>query len=119
MKVLDDVCDILEDELKEIVRNGEMTPQVLDNTYKAVDIIKDITTIKAMKESEYGGNSYTGGSYIPYYSGDDYSMARGRRNDMTRRMYDPTYHNGYSREDDKEHLMKQMEEMKRQLDSMK
>ena len=112
MKVLDDVCDILEDELKEIVRTGEMSPQILDNTYKAVDIIKDITTIKAMKESEYGGGSYG----TPYY--DDYSMARNR--DNNRMMERGDYrHRGYSRDDEKENLMKQMEDMKRQLDQMK
>ena len=107
MKVLEDICDILEDELKEIVRTGDMSPQVLDNTYKAVDILKDITTIKAMKESEYGGGSYMGGSYQPYY-GNDYPRTKDYRG--TR---------GYSREDNKEHLMAQMEEMKRQIESMK
>lgn len=116
MKVLEDLCDVLEDELKEIVRTGDMSPQVLDNTYKAVDILKDIETIKAMKEASYGGNSYMGGSYMPYYD-DDYSMARGRGGNSR---YDGGRSNrgGYSRDDEKEHLMKEMENMKRQLEQM-
>ena len=112
MKVLEDLCDVLEDELKEIVRTGDMSPQVLDNTYKAVDILKDIETIKAMKEANYGGNSYMGGSYMPYYE-DDYSMARGRGNNAMR-----DNRGRYSRDDDKEHLMKEIENMKRQLEQM-
>ena len=112
MKVLEDLCDVLEDELKEIVRTGDMSPQVLDNTYKAVDILKDIETIKAMKEASYGGNSYMGGSYMPYYD-DDYSMARGRGNNVMR-----DTRGRYSRDDEKEHLMKEMENMKRQLEQM-
>lgn len=123
MKVLEDLCDVLEDELKEIVRAGDMSPQVLDNTYKAVDILKDIETIKAMKEADFGGNSYRGGSYMPYYD-DDYSMARGGRGGGNNR-YDGrgsyegrSNRGGYSRDDEKEHLMKEMENMKRQLEQM-
>ena len=119
MNVLNDLCEVLEDELKEIVRNGDMSPTVLDNTYKAVDILKDIETIKAMKESAYGGNSYMGGSYGgPYYDDMDYSMARGNRGGNSR--YDGRTSNrgGYSRDDEKEHLMKEMESMKRQLEQM-
>lgn len=102
MRVLDDLCDVLEDELKEIVRSGEMSPTVLDNTYKVVDVIKDIKTIKAMEDSVYG-NSYL----MP---DDNYSMVKDNR---YRNM------NRYSRSDEKEHLMAEMEKMKRQLESMK
>lgn len=115
MKILEDICDILEDELKEIVRNGDMSPQVLDNTYKAVDIIKDIKTIKAMEDSIYDGRYSYGGSYG---WDDDYSMNRGHdvRYESNRRM--PSRDRGYSRDDEKEHLMAKMEEMKRQLEQM-
>lgn len=114
MKVLNDLCEVLEDELKEIVRAGEISsPQVLDNTYKAIDILKDIKTIEAM-ENAYGGNSYMGGSYMPYYD-DDYSMARGGRMPH----YNRSMNRGdYSRDDDKEHLMKEMEKMRQQLEQM-
>ena len=106
MRILDDVCDILEDELKEIVRNRDMSPSVLDNTYKAVDIIKDIKTIKAMEDAIYDGRYSYGSSYD---WDNDYSMARGHN----RRMPE------YSRDDEKERLIAKMEEMKRKLDGMK
>lgn len=124
MKVLDELCDVLEDELEDIVksaRNNGMSPDELVNAYKAVDIVKDITTIKAMKEAEYGGYSrdgYSGREYsnrmMPYYSyDDDYSMARGRGANAMR-----DSRGRYSRDDEKEHLMKEMENMKRQLEQM-
>ena len=104
MKVLDDVCEVLEAELREIVRIGDMSPTVLDNTYKAVDIIKDIKTIEAMENANYGSS---------YMMPDDYSMSN-RRNTMGR-----NYNMGrYSREDEKEHLLAKMNEIKRQIDSM-
>ena len=120
MKVLDELCDVLEDELEDIVkssRNNGMSPDELVNAYKAVDIIKDITTIKAMKEAEYDGYSRNGYSnrMMPYYGSydEDYSMARGRGANAMR-----DSRGRYSRDDDKEHLMKEMEEMKRQLEQM-
>lgn len=51
MKALEDLKEILEDELKKIAKKGEMNPQELEATYKAIDILKDIATIKAMEES--------------------------------------------------------------------
>ena len=107
MKVLDDICDVLEDELREIVRNGDMSPTVLDHTYKAVDVIKDIKTIKAMEDAVYDGRYSYGGSY-----GWDDDIPRNRRpmNDRNR---------GYSRDDEKEHLLSKIEEMQRQLETMK
>lgn len=109
MKVLDEICEVLEDELKEIVRNGDMSPTVLEHTYKAVDIIKDIKTIKAMEDAIYDGKYSYGGSYD--YD-DSYNMVRNRR-----RM--PEHDRGYSRSDDKEQLIAKMEEMQRQLEKMK
>ena len=119
MKVLDELCDVLEDELEDIVksaRSNGMSPDELVNAYKAVDIVKDITTIKAMKEAEYEGYSRDNYSnrMMPYYgSYDDYSMARGRGANAMR-----DSRGRYSRDDEKEHLMKEMENMKRQLEQM-
>ncbi len=120
MKVLDELCDVLEDELEDIVksaRNNGMSPDELVNAYKAVDIVKDITTIKAMKEAEYDGYSREGysGRMMPYYGSydEDYSMARGRGSNAMR-----DNRGRYSRDDEKEHLMKEMENMKRQLEQM-
>lgn len=52
MKSLEDLKEMLEDELKKITKKGDISPTELENAYKAVDILKDIETIKAMKEQE-------------------------------------------------------------------
>lgn len=81
MKVMNDLYEILEDELKKIAKKADITPQELENAYKAVDIMKDIETIKAMKEaggegeySQRGGrgsyNSYDGMSNRGFYDGN-------------------------------------------------
>lgn len=136
MRVLDDLCDVLEMELKELVKKDDLSPAELDNAYKAVDILKDIETIKAMKESSYDGysqrmyydepggsygrnsydgrSSYDGGSYRGSY---DYSGARrGRDGDGDGRYSE---RRDYSRHDEKEQLMAKIDDMKRKLDQMK
>ncbi len=53
MRVLEDMKEVLEDQLKKISKKGDaISPQELDNAYKAVDIIKDIATIEAMEKAE-------------------------------------------------------------------
>ena len=94
MKALYDLKEILEDEVKSMTKKGDITPQELENAYKITDILKDIETIKAMKEAgEQGqysraydyardGGSYDGGySQRMYYDNQgmnsrDYSQAR-------------------------------------------
>ena len=108
MKVLEEICEILEGELDEIARKNNITASELEHVDKAVDIIKDIKTIKAM-ESEYGDRrSSFGNDYDGYYSERRGRDAMGR---YTSRGY-------YSREDEKENLRKQMEEMQKRLDRM-
>lgn len=109
MKALEDLCEVLEGQVKKISMKGDaISPQELDNAYKAVDIIKDIKTIDAMKKAEeqemkggysqdysYGsmrrpyfhmypsydrGGSYEGGSYEGSYDGS--------YDDMSRRSYE-------------------------------
>lgn len=125
MKVLEEICEILEGELDEIARKNNITASELEHVDKAVDIIKDIKTIKAM-ESEYGdrrssfGNEYDmSGRYMPYMRRDSdydgyYSERRGR--DAMGRYTSRGY--GYSRDDEKEQLRKQMEDMQKKLDRM-
>lgn len=99
MKELYDLKEVLTDQVKKISMKGDaISPQELDNAYKAVDIIKDITTIEAMKKAEeqerqggysqeysygtmrrpyfhmYPRGSYEGGSYDGSY--DSYDMSR-------------------------------------------
>lgn len=67
MRALEDMCEVLEGQIREISKKGDaISPQELDNAYKAVDIIKDIKTIKAMKQAEESG-------MFDGYSGADYS----------------------------------------------
>lgn len=69
MKSMDELRELLEDEIKKIARKGDISPTELDAVYKAVDVIKDITTIKAMDEAEKEKSEYSRRGY----SGVDYS----------------------------------------------
>ena len=137
MRVLDEMCEILEDELKDITKKGDISPAELESVYKSVDIIKDIETIKAMKES--GGysnasyNSYDGsyeGSYGSYRGGEGMSNAGRRVRDgdgdgrySERRGRDAmgrytSRDDGYSRDQETEALRKELNEMRKKLDRM-
>lgn len=68
MKILMELADILEQELEDVTRKGSIeSAGELEWIYQAVDILKDIETICAMRE---GGSKYSregsyddGGSY--------------------------------------------------------
>lgn len=78
MKVYYDIKDMLERELEQIAGKRELTSNNLEVMDKAVDIIKDIETICAMKEAGEEGYS----EMMPFYMYDDgmggSSYARGR-----------------------------------------
>lgn len=108
MRVYDDICDMLNRELEQIVQKKELTSNSLDIMGKAVDIVKDLSIVKAMEESGYSER-------YPYYMyGDDgYAMdnsyARGRKRDsMGRYSRDEYPHEGYSRDN---HTMNKLQEM--------
>ena len=144
MKVYDQIKEMLCDELEEIAKKKELTTNSLDVLYKGVDILKDISTIKAMEqeypEEGYSRDSgYSQGYYgrMPYYMYDDgssYARGRGsnaRRDSMGRyssegRSYDYS-RDGYSG-DTKEELQRIMnstqndrerEAIRKALDSMR
>lgn len=143
MNELYDLCDNLKDEIKELNKKGDISPTELERAYKAVDIIKDIKTIEAMEEA---GSSHAGRSYESSYAGQNsnrmpypmyyydepgmsnardgrYSEARGRdamgrytsRDGMSR---DGMSRDGYSGHDEKEQMMRQIEQMKRKVEQM-
>lgn len=141
MRVLEDICDMLEDEIKQIVKKDDITPSELDSVYKSVDIIKDIKTIEAMEDSsQYGYSrrpyySYDGsyeGSYDDTMRGVDTMpsrAARGRDGDgdgrySERRGRDAmgryaSRDDGYSRHgEDTQMLKKELDEMRKKLDRM-
>ena len=116
MKVYDQIKDMLCDELEEIAKTKELTTNSLEVLYKGVDILKDISTIKAMEE-EYGysedgysrdghpRDAYSGAFYgrYPYYMDDDGNMsqgssyARGRGSNAKRDSMGRYSSDGYSR----------------------
>lgn len=85
MKVLYEIQDILEDELKKICKKEEISSTDLDNIYKMVDIVKDVTTVGAMQKAEQEGYSrdYARDSSRGY--SDDYANAYGSYNSYARR----------------------------------
>lgn len=129
-----DICEMLEDEMKEIVKKGDISPTELERVYRAVDIIKDIKTIEAMEGGEYsndGGNSNRGGSYRGSYNSYDGSYEGGGSNARGGYSEEGSYRrgrnamgrytsrdSGYSREEDKEQMLKHIEQMKKQLEQM-
>ena len=147
MKVLYDIQDMLEDELKKISKKEEITSTDLDNIYKMVDIVKDVTTVDAMHKAEQDGYSR---DYARDYSrgySDDYANAYGSYNSYARRgrdgdgdgrySEDGSYRRGrdamgrytsrdmgrsnrggYSRADDKEQMLEKIEQMKKQIEQM-
>ena len=143
MKVYEQIKDMLCDELEEIAKKKELTTNSLDVLYKGVDILKDISTIKAMEqeypEEGYSRDGYSQGYYArhPFYMYDDGNMvhdgnsyARGRnarRDSMGRYSSDGrSYDYGYSG-DTKEELQRIMnmaqtdrerEAIRKALDSM-
>lgn len=90
MKVLYNISDKFEEELKKLCNKDELTMAEVDAIYKMVDVLKDITTIEAMHNAEMEGysrayaNEYSRGrgedyaNTNAYNSYRNYSMARGR-----------------------------------------
>ena len=102
MKVLDQIEDMLCDELESVVKKKELTTSSLELIDTAVDIVKDIHTVRAMDE-EFGSHpGYSQGYYgrMPYYmyddmpSGSSYARGRGSSGQMSSR--GRYYNDGYS-----------------------
>lgn len=104
--------DNLKREIGELSNKNDITPTELDRLYKAVDIIKDITTIEAMEDGGYSNTNYSYDDGMRYMRRGN-SYARGRDS-----MGRYTSHDGPMVHEDKEHLMRQIEELKSKLDRM-
>lgn len=72
MKVYYEIQDMLEDELKKYCKQESISSSDVEDIYRMIDIVKDITTIEAMKRAEEEGYSRD----YSYNSYDDYSYAR-------------------------------------------
>lgn len=127
MEILYDLKDLICEELDKINKKHDINPGELEMAYKAVDIIKDITTIEAMEDADFGGDSYD--DDMSYARNRDsrgrYSSRRGRRsydggNYSNRRSYNNrmSMEGGYSGTESKEEMMRKIDDMQRQLQQM-
>lgn len=99
---LRDLKDLLGDKIVEVVKKGDITPNELECMDTAVDIIKDIETIEAMRdygEDEYSSRAMRGynRSRDPYYYDMEGSYDRGRNGNMSYRGRGGNGGSGYSR----------------------
>lgn len=137
MTELYDLCENLRDDIRELTKKGDISPTELDRAFKAVDIIKDIKTIEAMEEAggsyDYSNDGYSRnrGSYDDY-SNNSYASNRGRDGDGDGRYSeargrdamgrytsrDGMSREGYSGHEEKEHMLRQIEQMKRKVEQM-
>lgn len=116
MEILYELKELLCEELEHINKKHDFSNMAeLEVAYKAVDIIKDISTIEAMEEY---GEDYSYDNDMSYTRGR-YSGRRGRRS------YGRSYDNrmmpmdrGYSGEDTKEHMMQQISDLQRKVQQM-
>ena len=121
MEILYETKDLLCEELEKINKKHDIGNMAeLEVIYKAVDIIKDITTIEAMEEADFNDYSYDDG--MSYTRNRD-SMGRYSRRGRSRRSYDNAdrmmvMNRGYSGDESKEHMMHELEEMQRKLQQM-
>lgn len=83
MKPLEDLKELLIDQIKKVSKKGDISPNELESMYKAVDIIKDISTINAMEKAEKEEEEYTkNGAYSRRSGGSSYGMHGDMSNDM-------------------------------------
>lgn len=121
MRALKELKEMLEDDVRKITKKGDITPDELNSVYKAVDIIKDVETIIAMRE--HGDYSQDGsyGSYNSYnnmsnrasynsYDGSYNSYARRGRDGDNDGRYNESRDN-YSRHTDREQMIQKLEQM--------
>lgn len=90
MQVLMDLCYLLEDEIGQVIRKGELSPTELENVYKAVKTMYYTKTIEAMKEysegyaegyargNSRGNNSYAYGNSSSYGNSNAYGNSSRR-----------------------------------------
>ena len=118
MEILYDLKDLLCEELEKIVKKRDINPGELEMAYKAVDIIKDITTIEAMERTDLSDYGYD--NEMSYIGRNRDSMGRYSR--RGRRSYDDGHmmpmDRGYSGAESKEQLMHEIDEMQRKLQQM-
>lgn len=117
MEILYETKDLLCEELEKINKKHDIGNMAeLEIIYKAVDIIKDISTIEAMEEY---GDEYSYDNDMSYARNRD---SRGRYSSRGRRSYNDgrmmSMDRGYSGDESKEEMMRKIDEMQRKLQQM-
>ena len=79
-------------EIENAVSKGELNPNDVKNIGEAVDILKDLYTIDAMKNSGYGSEQGYSGTRMREFVEPEYPMMNGNSN----RMYNDSYDRGSS-----------------------
>lgn len=102
MKEYYEIKEMLRKELKEYARKGELSAGSLDVIHKLTDTIKNLDKIEMLEEYEDYDESYD--------DGGSYARGRNARRDRMGRYN----RDGYSRDDGKEHLMRNIREMMRE-----
>lgn len=127
MEILYELKDLLCEELNKINKKHDIGNMAeLEVAYKAVDIIKDISTIEAMEDY---GDEYSYDDDMSYARNRDsmgrYSSRRGRRsydggNYSNRRSYNDrmSMDGGYSGAESKEEMMHKINELQRKIQQM-
>lgn len=90
------VKEILEDQIKKIVKKGDITPQELDSLYKASAIVLDFETKEAMKKAEE--QNHMQGEQSNGYSMNRYGRRDSYMNGQSTHYPWFMYHDGTSRE---------------------
>ena len=121
MEILYETKDLLCEELEKINKKHDIGNMAeLEVIYKAVDIIKDITTIEAMEEADFNDYSYDDDAS---YARNRDSMCRYSRRGRSRRSYDNAdrmmvMNRGYSGDKSREEMMHEIDEMRNKLQQM-
>lgn len=129
MRSLEDLKKILNSELEKINKKGDITAAELEIASKVVCILEKIAKIDSIEGGSYGEDGYSerrysnnsvfGGYYWPdrmsYNNGNSY-----RGNDYPMRGRSSSYDNrGYSMHDEKEMLIRKMEDLLQDAQSEK
>ena len=104
MRVLYDIEEMLEDELKKIAKQDNLTGSDVECVYKVVDILKDISTIRAMESADFDG-------YSKDYSYDEPWRNIQGRDSMRRYSSRNSYRDGYSGHGSKDEIIEHLREM--------
>lgn len=107
-KTLEHTKEVIKDELKKLIKKGELTPSEMDTVFKAVDAIKDICELcHEDPDGNYsmGYQGYSGTqSYGQHWTRDPYAQAR---SPVTGRYIS----NGYSGHSIKDRMVARLEPM--------